>query len=200
MPAAIIVAIILTFAVFFQAKSTVRIVAGTPKSIQTVTPATTSPLVVETRTPKPSVTNVPLSPTPTTSPSQPKYYPLTTPTATPILNVQDDKEAPVFEWMTGPEDGSTVAFKNFCFPMKINDNSGQVWVRYSFDSGPGDWGKDFAPCFQNVSNGWHTFVAQAKDAAGNVATAHSRYFNVNIPVPNTISPMPTSIVNEPLDQ
>ena len=183
MPAAIIIAAVLSLVFIFQVNNSVYLpsaVKPTPTEIQAIAPTPTKPLS-PTSTPTPRVTNKPVPPTPT------------------IKVVQNDTEPPVFEWMTGPEDGMTVPWSSFCFPMKVNDNAGEVWVRYSFDSDQSPWGKDFSPCFQNVANGWHTFVAQAKDAAGNIATEHSRYFKVDVPVPNAISPMPTSIVNEPLN-
>lgn len=206
MPIAVIIAAILTLAVVFQAKNAL-VPSNTPVPSPTITstpPSSTiapSRTVIPTATSKPKLVNQTPSPTPTKKPSAAQYVPLGTPTPT-VKVVQNDTEPPVFEWMTGPGDGMTIPWKNFCFPMKINDNSGKlVWIRYSFDSGPGEWNQNFAPCYYNVSNGWHTFVVQAKDDAGNTVTAHSRYFKVDVPtIPNTISPMPTSIVNETQDQ
>lgn len=203
MPAALIIAAILTLAVIFQVKNNVYpSLKPAPSPVMTSAPTPTelkpTSVLTPTKTPTPRVTNRSLSPTPTKPAATPQNYPLVTPTKV----IQTDTQAPVFEWMTGPGDGSTVAFKNFCFPMKINDNSGgAVWVRYSFDnSGPSDWNQNFAPCYNNVPNGFHFFVVQAKDAAGNLSGTLSRNFTVNVPVPNTITPMPTSIVNETPDQ
>lgn len=123
------------------------------------------------------------------------------PTATPIS--VKDTTAPTITSMTGPENGSTVSFNNFCFPMYITDNvSKNFTVRFMFDSTTwNDWSTNLAPCFNNVSNGSHTFSVQVRDEAGNVSSTITRTFTIlagtqststptAIPIP-TSTPIPT---------
>jgi hypothetical protein len=127
----------------------------------------------------PTATNIPL--------------PLSTSTPKP----QVDTEPPVITSLTGPGNGSTVDFHSFCFPVFIKDNvQSGIMVRYSFDgSGVSDWNTNYAPCYQNVSNGSHTYTLQAKDAAGNMTGTVSKSFIVNVPVPTVAVPTsaPTTI-------
>lgn len=112
---------------------------------------------------------------------------------TPSALASQDTVPPTIDTMTGPEDGSTVEFANFCFPMHVSDNVSQwphIWVRYSFDSPDySGWTTEVAPCYQNISNGSHVFSVQAKDEAGNVSSVMTRRFTVNAPAPTSI---PTS--------
>jgi len=142
----------------------------TEPSPSTTPKKSTKPVKVES-TPAPEST----TPINTPNPS-PQLRPLTTPTP------QGDTQPPVFENITGPEDGSTIDFNSFCFPLKIKDNiSTGITVRYSFDnSGVSDWNQNYAPCYFNVSNGFHFFVVQAKDAAGNTSDTISRNFTVQV--------------------
>lgn len=144
------------------------------------------------KTSKPTIVRSSPIPTTTVSPVNQTIVPSPTPrpTSTPTPTPTPDTQAPTFEYVTGPADGSTVEFNSFCFPLKIVDNKpGTLTVRYSFDnSGPGEWGQNYAPCYQNVSNGFHFFVVQARDAAGNTSEFVSRNFTVNVPS----SPSPSS--------
>lgn len=114
------------------------------------------------------------TPTPTTGSSNPTSVPTQTSDTTP----------PTLDYMTGPTDGSTIDFNNFCFPMKASDNvssSNDIQTRYRFDGASfGDWGSNFAPCYSNVSNGSHNFVLEFRDKAGNVGSAVNRTFTVQV--------------------
>lgn len=83
--------------------------------------------------------------------------------------------------MTGPENGSTVDFKNFCFPMYPTDNqtsSSEIQIRVKFDQESwSDWGNNVAPCYYDIPNGQHTFSVEVKDTAGNTAS-ETRTFTV----------------------
>lgn len=146
-------------------KSTAKPVYVTPKPT-TTTSSSTAPKPVNS----PAFTTMPVA---TSTPT-----PKPTPTPTPI----PDTQPPVFEYMTGPEDGSTVTFNGFCFPMRLTDNfPGTISVRYSFDaSGPSEWGQNYAPCYQNVANGFHVFVVQGRDSAGNETGHITRNFTVQV--------------------
>lgn len=108
--------------------------------------------------------------------SSPQLLPLTSPTP------QGDTQPPVFENITGPADGSTIDFNSFCFLLTVKDNvSTGITVRYSFDnSGVSEWNQNYSPCYSNVSNGFHFFVVQARDAAGNTSGFVSRNFTVQV--------------------
>lgn len=128
------------------------------------TPVPTKKVVPTARpTSKPSPT--PTNPAATSTPV-PTSTPIPSPTSAP------DTSAPTLD-MTGPSDGSTVTFDNFCFPLQLSDNvtkSSDIEVRVRFDSQTwGSWGHEYSPCYSAVPNGQHTFSAQARDAAGNVA-------------------------------
>lgn len=133
----------------------------------TITPKTPSPTITPTITP----TN---TPQPTNTP-----IPLNTPTPTPL---PPDTTPPVITSMTGPADGSTVDFNGFCFPMTISDNkpgNQNFLTQHTFDSATWtDWEANYAPCFNNVSNGSHTFTVHAKDEAGNISATITRTFTV----------------------
>jgi hypothetical protein len=101
--------------------------------------------------------------------------------------------------MTGPADGSSVTFNSFCFPMKYSDATSPISVRYAFDSDSlGDWSQNYAPCYQNVSNGSHSFSVQAKDGLGNMTGTTKRTFTVQVvsPTPQSQTPTPTSQVTQ----
>lgn len=103
-------------------------------------------------------------------------------TATPTSASTLDKTPPVITSITGPDNGSTVDFNSFCFPIVITDNvsnSSNLTVRVGFDSSLGSYSNNFSPCYSNIGNGSHTFTAQAKDAAGNESTVVTRTFSVN---------------------
>jgi hypothetical protein len=128
------------------------------------------------------------------------YAPTTTPRIVPLVTntpqPKSDTQAPVIDSMTGPADGSTVSFNSFCFPVHITDNvMTGLQVRYSFNSGPNDWNSNYAPCYQNLPNGYYVFVIQARDAAGNVSATVSRSFHVAVPSPTSSQPIgsPTPI-------
>ncbi len=151
--------------------------SATPKSsVKPTSTASSKPTAtpVVTSVPKASASST-QAPTATPTPT-PKPTPTPTPTPVP------DTQPPVFEYMTGPADGSTVTFNSFCFPMRLTDNfPGTISVRYSFDnSGPSEWGQNYAPCYQGVGNGFHVFVVQGRDAAGNETGHVSRNFNVSV--------------------
>ena len=154
-----------------------------PANLPTATPKTSvKPVSV---TPKPSTPSISATPKPINSPNitvAPTATPTPKPTPIPTPTPIPDTQPPVFQSMTGPEDGSTVTFNSFCFPMYLTDNfPGTISVRYSFDnSGPSEWGQNYAPCYQNVSNGFHVFVVQGKDSAGNETGHISRNFTVSV--------------------
>lgn len=167
-----------------------------PSPTVTVTQETPTPATSGKPVPSPTVRvrNVTATPTKAVPTATPKVIPLATATPKPAT----DTQPPVIDQVTGPADGSTVNFNSFCFPVHVTDNvpSG-ITIRYSFNSGPGEWGTDYAPCFQNVREGWHTFVVQAKDAAGNVSGYVSRYFQVVLAKPTAAqTPAPTSVPSE----
>lgn len=130
--------------------------------------------------PTPISSPINYSPKPPASTTLPLYNPNNNiPIATPLTI--NDTQPPAFEFIGGPQEGSTIDFNSFCFPMKLVDNSGgQIWVRYSFDnSGPSDWTQNYAPCYNSVGNGFHFFIVQGKDESNNVTNFVSRNFTVN---------------------
>lgn len=142
----------------------------TKKATVTVKP-TVKPTIKPSATPtKPAATS---TPAPTSAPTNTPV-----PTATPI---PPDTTPPTIS-MTGPADGSTVDFNNFCFPAYIQDTvstTSDIQARYRFDSPTwSEWGSEFAPCYSNIANGSHTFSIQARDKAGNVKE-ETRIFTVN---------------------
>jgi|GEM_PF-2577956 len=175
-----------------------QIPSDLPEPTVTVVQATSTPEVTGKRsiTPTPTVRvrNATVTPAKAVPTATPRVIPLVT--ATPVP--QSDTQPPVIDQVTGPADGSTVNFNSFCFPVHVTDNvSSGITIRYSFNSGPGEWGTNYPPCFQNVREGWHTFVVQAKDAAGNVSGYVSRYFQVVLASPTSANtPAPTSAPNE----
>ncbi len=181
-------------------------------------PATKPPAVVITQSPAPTKSSIDAMPSvtlyPTESPksgirptftqgtptpSQVRVATLT-PTAIPFNTVtptpNPDTQAPTFDYMTGPGEGTTVDFNSFCFPMKFSDASTPIMVRYGMDAqAPSDWSQNYAPCYTSVSNGAHMFMVQAKDAAGNATEYIKRSFIVQIANPSnqiTLTPTPTS--------
>lgn len=153
-----------------------------PANLPTATP---KPSIKATVTPKPSTATSSSISKPVNSPvstNMPIATPTPKPTPTPTPTPIPDTQPPVFEYMTGPEDGSTVTFNGFCFPMRLTDNfPGTISVRYSFDtSGPSEWGQNYAPCYQNVANGFHVFVVQGRDSAGNETGHITRNFTVQV--------------------
>lgn len=153
--------------------------------VVSVVPEETSPLFRRaTQTPTAVFRNVTKTPTPMVPTATPRVIQQPTATPTPV-----DTHPPVIDQVTGPADGSTINFNSFCFPVHVTDNApGTLMVRYSFNSGPGEWNTNYAPCYQDVREGWHTFVVQAKDAAGNLSGHVSRYFQVVLsptPVPSS---------------
>ncbi len=147
-----------------------------PKTV-TLSPTITVKSVIIT-TPTPTIKSAVYStvtPTPTTR--------IITATPTPA----GDTAAPTLDWMTGPTDGLTVSFNSFCFPMKYSDASSPIMVRYAFDSDTlGDWNQNYAPCYQNVANGSHSFSVQAKDAKGNQSSTIKRTFTVQVSLPTSV--------------
>ena len=153
---------------------------------------------VVTTTPRPTVTPKPVSSSTPTATATYVTMPVGTPmstTPTPTPTPAPDTQTPVFQYLNGPGEGNTVTFNGFCFPMYITDNVSVIatglMVRYSFDnSGFSDWKQDFAPCYQNVSDGAHTFVVQARDGAGNMTGNMTKSFTVQTQV---ASPSPSSL-------
>ena len=161
---------------------------ATPTEIPTLTPKTTNQneedetvqLIITTLpTTKPTATS-----TPTNTPVPQSATNTPTPTSTPIPTTTPDTTAPTMSEMTGPADGSTVNFKNFCFPMKPSDDrstSSQIQTNYKFDSSDwSGWGNQYSPCYNDIANGSHTFSVQLKDEAGNVSSSINRTFTVNV--------------------
>lgn len=103
-------------------------------------------------------------------------------TPTPTAAITKDTVAPTITSVGGPSNGQTVTFSNFCFPIVVSDNVSSypnITVRTQFDSGSWtDWSTNVSPCYNNVSNGSHTFSVQAKDAVGNISTTVTRTFTV----------------------
>ncbi len=133
------------------------------------------------------LTNIPTPSATATLPPTPTLTPTQTPTPSPTLTptpLPPDTTPPSFMEITGPGDGTTVAFNGFCFPMRPVDNRStypQIKVRHNFDNaGWTDWNIDVAPCFTNVENGGHTFSAQAQDEAGNLSEVITRTFTVSV--------------------
>lgn len=117
----------------------------------------------------------------------PIIKPVVTPTATPIPTSRPtdtaapakDTSAPVIDEFGGPEDGSTVSFTNFCFPIHAIDASQPIFIKAKFDSGSwSDWGTDFANCYNNVGTDSHSFSVQLKDNVGNETSVITRNFKV----------------------
>ena len=119
--------------------------------------------------------------------------------SSPTMVLSDDHEAPVMTQMTGPPNGGTVNFTTFCFPQHWIDNTTYgIEVHVAFDSDSfGNWGFGFdqiGACYNNVSNGVHTFKTQGRDKAGNMSGVYSSTFTVNTEqykVPSS-TPVPTS--------
>lgn len=194
MPIAVVVAALLSF---FVAVGVRNFSPATPKSTPTPTVVTVAPTgeqaatpssqAVMTATPKPtgagSVSKT-STPTPTqkqtqiTTSTPAQILRLNTPTSTPV---PADTSAPIFVEMTGPKDGTSVQFASFCFPMRYSDATNPIMVRYAFDSDSlGNWSQDYAPCYQNVPNGSHSFSVQAKDGVGNMTSISKRTFTVQV--------------------
>jgi len=157
-----------------------------------ISPSLTLTPIIQSAGGKPSITPKPL-PTATTTSTK---LPMDTNTSTPAPSNVSDAIPPVFEWMTGPADGSTVDFASFCFPMKVVDNVSklpELQVRYSFDTPSwGKWTTNVAPCYQNVSNDTHVFRVQARDGAGNTSSPISRTFTVNTKLYEVTPASPTA--------
>jgi hypothetical protein len=144
----------------------------------------TTPIPVQTNTPKvsisvretglPTPTRVVPRNTATPIPTQ-KAAPTSTPTPYPT---PADTTPPTFDQFGGPADGGTYNYNNFCFPMHLTDNApGELQVKYKFDQESwSDWGSNFSPCYNNVSNGPHQFQAQGRDANGNETAVVTRSF------------------------
>lgn len=121
--------------------------------------------------------------------AQPTKIPTSLPSATPT--VFRDATGPTVTIQTGPENGSTISFKDICFTISVSDNVSkypQLYIRTKFDSDIwSDWSKEMAPCYQNLTNGSHNFSVQAKDEAGNVSEVLTRSFIVQLPQDITIT-------------
>lgn len=147
----------------------VTITAQPARNNTTITPTVfmISPTAVPTSIPTPVVTN---TPEPTTIPT--------------VTSAPNDTNPPTIHSMTGPENGSTVDFNSFCFPIHVSDDrssGSQLSSQYRFDSDSWtDWGSNMSPCFSNVSNGEHTFIIHVKDSAGNVSAERSSTFKVEV--------------------
>lgn len=140
--------------------------------------------IMPTLTPTPTIFNSGKKiPTPTKSIITPSPTPSNQPTASNTPAQAPDTTPPTLVYMTGPSDGSTIDFNSFCFPMMASDNktgSQGIQTRYKFDGGDwNDWGNNYSPCYNNVSNGQHTFNFEFKDEAGNTSSV-SRAFTVQI--------------------
>lgn len=165
------------------------------ESIVSPTPIPTIDFSMDTPTPRPSSpesaaastapANKKLSstPVPTNAPPTATFTPVPPtntpqPTATPI---PPDETTPVIS-LSGPASGSTIDFRDFCFPVYATDNqsqSSEMNIRHRFDSASWtDWGANWSPCFSGVSNGQHTFTVEVRDKAGNVAQQQTT-FTVN---------------------
>lgn len=157
-------------------------VSPTPTANSFTTPVITKKITTPTATP--IVIRPPVQKTPTAIPLQ-----LGTNTPMPSL----DTAAPTFDFMTGPGEGTTVDFNQFCFPMKFSDVTAPIQVRYGLDAqAPSDWNQNYAPCYSSVSNGAHTFRVSAKDGAGNISELVKRNFIVQVADPaNQITQSPT---------
>jgi len=129
-----------------------------------------------------------------TAKNTPTIIPTPLPTFTPTPTLSSDTQAPVFDYINGPENGSTVTYNSFCFPMKLVDNvsPNTLYVRYGLDTDDlGEWKTDFAPCYSSISNGSHIFKVQGKDSAGNETAVTSRSFTINadgVTPTNTVIP------------
>lgn len=155
-----------------------------PTEEQTPSPTkkpTNGPTIKPTNTPTPKATSAPTS-QPATSTPVPTSTHTPTPTNTPTP-LPPDTTPPSMMEMTGPADGSTIAFRGFCFPMKpVDDRSTypQIKTQYKFDSSEwSSWGTEVSPCYSDVPDGQHTFSVQLKDEAGNVSSPISRTFTVD---------------------
>lgn len=174
-----------------SAKKVLSLVPEKQIHLETSIPTFELPTPKQTTTPSPMIFKYFPSSTPISSPISyspqpsagtilPLYNPNKhTPNPTPLTT--SDTQPPVFEFIGGPQDGSTINFNSFCFPMKLVDNSGgQIWVRYSFDnSGPSEWTQNYAPCYNSIEDGFHFFIVQGKDESNNITNFVSRNFTVN---------------------
>lgn len=136
-----------------------------------------SPTTISTQEP----TQTPVSNSPIPNNIQPLYTPV------PI----SDSTSPTIR-IGGPGDGSTVVNSKFCYLVEVFDNSTNLVSRNRLDSGVWtEWGRTSAqynPCFENISDGSHTFTVEAQDPTGNISS-QSRSILVNTTAAATINPI-----------
>lgn len=159
---------------------------STPKTVKSLPNSKITPSITLSITPSNTVS---YSSKIDTTPIPSQTQPITA--VTPVSTRTKDITAPVITQITGPENGQTITSNNFCFPMVISDNSSKypnIFVHIKFDSDSwGNWSTNVAPCFNNVSNGSHSFSAQAKDESGNESGIITKIFTVQFPQEITVS-------------
>lgn len=130
-------------------------------------------------------TQKPTEPPIVNTPIPNNIQPLYTPTPIP------DSTSPTIK-IGGPGDGSTVTNNKFCYLVEVFDNATNLVSRNRLDSGVWtEWGRTSAqynPCFENMSDGSHTFTVEAQDPTGNTST-QSRSVIVNTSASATINPI-----------
>lgn len=203
MPIVFIVAAVLSLFVAFGVRQgivpMVKLPAPTQADTASATPLPSNVSSTPSISLSPSKRVTSSTPRVTVSPTSPQVMratgtPISQPPSSPTSIPNSDTSAPVFEFMTGPAEGTTVNFSTFCFPMKWNDsNPSSIEVRYGLDVSPPDvWTKEYAPCYSAVADGSHVFRVQARDAAGNISNMITRNFTVNTSNPtNQVTASPT---------
>jgi len=103
-----------------------------------------------------------------------------TPTPTKTVAQSLDTVPPTLQITGGPAEGSTSPQKSVCFPFWVSDNLTpwqQLTVRTKFDTQEwSTWSTILSWCYDNLAPGAHTFRAQIRDDAGNIAPEVRRGF------------------------
>lgn len=136
------------------------------------------------------IENHPGAAAPRTNNNPPNPTLTSTPTETPTPTPSSDTTSPYLASISGPEDGSTITYNDFCFVVSFNDNvtsSSDMYVQYRFPSDTSDWSSwsnDSSSkniCYSDIANGSYSFSVRGKDAAGNYSLIYKTSFTVAVP-------------------
>jgi hypothetical protein len=110
-------------------------------------------------------------------------------TITPTPTPTSDTSKPYLVSISGPEDGSTITYNDFCFAVSFGDNvtsSSDIYTHYKLTTDTDSWSSwDSGSstrniCYNDIENGSYVFSIQGKDASGNQSIVYKISFTVAV--------------------